>query len=142
MNNYLLDTNVVSEWIKPHPNRGVIAWTASVDEDRVYLSVVTITDLRHGIERLPRGKHRRRLDEWLRDELPLRFEGRLLTIDAGIADLWGKMVAKAEEAGRRISAMDAFLAATAEAHSLVLVTKNSADFEGLLPVTINPWRGA
>lgn len=140
--NYLLDTNVVSEWIKPRPNPGVIAWTASVDEDRVFLSVVTITDLRHGIERLPRGSHRRRLDEWLRDELPLRFEGRLLTIDAGIADLWGKMVARAEEGGRRITAMDAFLAATAEAHGLVLVTRNPADFEGLVPATINPWRGA
>jgi predicted nucleic acid-binding protein len=140
--NYLLDTNVVSEWIKPHPDPGVVAWTAEVDEDRVFLSVVTITELRHGIERLARGKRRRRLDQWLHDELPLRFEGRLLTIDAGIADLWGKMVARAEAAGRSITAMDAFLAATAEAHGLALVTRNPADFEDLVPATVNPWRGA
>ena len=87
---FLLDTNVVSEWMKPRPNRGVIAWLAETDEDRVFLSVVTITELRYGIERMAAGSRRNRLDEWLSEELPLRFEGRVLPVDAVIADACGK----------------------------------------------------
>src|SRR3546814_4808101 len=84
--NFLLDTNVVSEWVKPQPNAGVIAWLAEVDEDRVFMSVVTLAEIRHGIERLPAGARRKRLDTWLRDELPLRFEGRVLSVDEAVAD--------------------------------------------------------
>ena len=65
---FLLDTNVVSEWMKPHPNPGVVAWLADVDEDRVFLSVITLTELRYGIERMPPGHRRKRLDQWLEEE--------------------------------------------------------------------------
>ena len=139
---YLLDTNVVSEWVKPHPNPGGVTWTSGVDEDRVYLSVVTLTELRHSIERLSDGKRRRRLDQWLREELPLRFEGRVLAIDAGVAERWGKVVARSEAAGRRIGTMDAFIAATAEVHELTLVTHNASDFKDLVPAVVNPWKGS
>jgi predicted nucleic acid-binding protein len=138
---FLLDTNVVSEWVKPRPNAAVVAWTAEADEDRVFLSVVTLAELRHGIERLAPGKRRRRLDEWLREELPLRFEGRVLALDAVIASLWGKLVARSEAAGHPINAMDAFIAATAEAHALTLVTRNTADFAGSVSAMVNPWIG-
>jgi len=74
--NFLLDTNVVSEWVKPRPDPGVIRWTESVDEDRVFLSVISFGELRYGAERMAAGARRRRLEEWLQDELPLRFEGR------------------------------------------------------------------
>lgn len=77
---FLLDTTVVSEWVKPMPDPNVIRWLAEVDEDRVYLSVIT------GTERLPAGARKSRLETWLREELPLRFEGRLLMIKATIAD--------------------------------------------------------
>ena len=90
---FLLDTNVVSEWTKPRPNAGVLAWLADVDEDRVFLSVVTIAELRHGIERLPAGRRRSRLDEWLNAELMLRFEGRILPVDGRVADECGRLVA-------------------------------------------------
>ena len=86
---FLLDTNVVSDWTKPNPNPGLIAWLEEVDEDRVYLSVVTLTELRYGIERLAVGKRRKRLDDWLQHELPLRFEGRILSIDSTVADACG-----------------------------------------------------
>ena len=135
---FLLDTTVVSEWVKPRPNRGVVAWLAAADEDRVFMSVVSLAELRYGIERMAAGSRRTRLDAWLRDELPLRFEGRVLSIDAIVADGWGKVVARSEAAGRLISAMDAWIAATAEAHGMTLVTRNTSDFQAL-KLLINPW---
>ena len=136
---FLLDTNVVSEWVKPRPNRGVVGWLAEVDEDRVFLSVVTLAELRHGIDRLADGNRRKRLDAWLRDEVPLRFEGRLLPVDQAVADGWGQVVARHEAAGRPIGIMDAFIAATANVHGLTLVTHNESDFNAAVRETINPW---
>jgi hypothetical protein len=138
---FLLDTNVVSEWAKPRPDPGVIAWLAEVDEDRVFLSVVTLAELRHGVERLADGSRRRRLDAWLREELPLRFEGRVLSVDQAIADHWGEVVARREAAGRPIGIMDAFVAATANVHGLTIVTRNESDFRSAVKETINPWSG-
>lgn len=136
---FLLDTNVISEWVKQRPDPGVIAWVADVDEDRVFLSVVTLAELRCGIARLADGGRRRRLDAWLRDELPLRFEGRLLSVDEAIADRWGEVVARREAAGRPIGVMDAFIAATANVHALTLVTRNESYFEFAVNEIVNPW---
>ena len=72
---FLLDTNVVSEWVRPQPDPGVVGWLAQVDEDRVFLSVITLAELRYGIQRMATGSRRDRLDRWLRDELPIRFDG-------------------------------------------------------------------
>jgi toxin FitB len=137
---YLLDTNVVSEWTKPRPNVGVIEWLAQVDEDEVFLSVVTFAELRHGIERLPAGRRRRHLDAWLRSELPQRFEGRIALVDGAIADEWGRLVARDEARGRPIQAMDGLIAATAQVHGLTLVTRNAADFQLSVKSVLNPWR--
>jgi len=138
---FLLDTNVVSEWVKPRPNRGLVAWLAEVDEDRVFLSVVTLAELRHGIRRMEEGHRRRRLEVWLSEEIPLRFEGRLLPVDAAVADRWGEVVARREAAGRPIGVMDAFIAATAVVHGLKLVTRNEADFRSAVNELVNPWTG-
>jgi predicted nucleic acid-binding protein len=89
--NFLLDTNVVSEWAKPRPDAGVAAWLAEVDEARTFISVITLAELRHGIERLPGGARRERLDR-----VPLRFEERLLTIDADTANVWGRIMAQGQ----------------------------------------------
>ena len=136
---FLLDTNVVSEWTKPRPNPGIIEWLAQVDEGEVFLSVVTFAELRHGIERLPVGARRRRLDEWLRGELPLRFEGRIVLVDGAIADEWGRLVARHDVRGRPIQAMDALIAATAQVHALTLVTRNASDFQTSVKSVLNPW---
>src|SRR6266851_3648200 len=125
--------------MKPRPNPGVISWLAEVDEDRVFLSVVTLTELRYGIERMAPGGKRRRLDEWLQDELLLRFEGRILGIDNAVADACGKLVARSEAIGRRMEVMDAFIAATAENYSLTVVTRNTSYFEPLVKGLLNPW---
>ena len=96
---FLLDTNVISEPMRARPNAGVLTWLAEVDEDSVFLSVVTITELRYGIERLAAGRRRDHLDEWLRKDLGSRFEGRILPVDLGIADACGSLVARSESVG-------------------------------------------
>jgi toxin FitB len=136
--NFLLDTSAVSEWVKSCPNPGVIRWMESADEDRVFLSVISLAELRYGVERLPLGARRVRLEHWLRDELPLRFEGRVLSVNDEIAEAWGRTVSRSEALGRPIGAMDAFLSATAEVHRLTLVTRNVSDFP-LLKSVANPW---
>ena len=136
--NFLLDTNAVSEWVKPQPNPGLIGWMAAADEDRIFISVVSLAELHYGVERMPASRRRSRLEQWLQHELPLRFENRILLVDTNIAEAWGRAVSRSEAAGRPIGAIDAFLAATAEIHQLTLVTRNVSDFP-LLKAVLNPW---
>ena len=137
--NFLLDTNVVSEWVKPRPNLGVISWLEYVDEDRVFLSVITIAELRHGIERMPAGSRRKSLSDWLELDLHTRFEGRILAIDHLIADACGKIIAQSEAQGRQMETMDAFIAATALVHHCTVVTRNVADFQAVMKDIFDPW---
>jgi len=136
---FLLDTNVVSEWVRPRPDAGVVAWLAEADEDRVFISIVTLAELRYGIDRMATSQRRRRLDAWLRNELPLRFEGRVLPVDAAIADAWGRLTSLREASGRPLAAMDAFIAATVDVHGLTLVTRNVSDFDRTVRAIVNPW---
>lgn len=138
--NFLLDTNVISEWVKPRPDPGVVAWLSEADEDRIFISVITIAELRHGIERLPAGVRRDRLDHWLTEQVPSRFEERLLAVDAETANAWGLVMARGEASGRPPGTMDAFIAATVLQHDLTLVTRNVSDFEPLGLRMMNPWR--
>lgn len=136
--NFLLDTNAVSEWVKPRPNPGLIRWMEEADEDRVFLSVISLAELRYGVERMPVGARRNRLEQWLQNELPLRFEGRILPVDGSIAEAWGRTVSRSESLGRPMGVMDAFLSATAETHRLTLVTRNVSDFP-ILKTVVSPW---
>ncbi len=136
---FLLDTNVVSEWVKPRPEPRVVRFLEEVDEDRVFISVVTLGELRFGVERLPAGRRRQRLDDWVTYALPQRFEGRVLAVDAAVADVWGTIVARRGRAGKAIAAIDALLAATAEVHQLTLVTRNVSDFQSSVTTLFDPW---
>ena len=135
---FLLDTNAISEWQKPRPNPGVTAWMDNADEEQLFLSVVTLAELRYGVERMAIGGRRRRYEQWLEHELPLRFEGRILSVGQGIADSWGRIVAICASTGTPISAIDGFLAATAQVHGLTLVTRNVRHFT-VLKTVLNPW---
>jgi toxin FitB len=128
---WLIDTNIVSEWVKPRPDAGIVSWLEEVDEDRVFLSVVSLAEIRFGIERRAPGRRRNRLDRWLREELPERFEGRIVLVDGQVADACGRLLARARQAGRGLGAMDALIAATCQACDLVLATRNLGDFDGL-----------
>jgi predicted nucleic acid-binding protein len=138
---FLLDTNVISEGAKPHPDRRVMDWLASVAEEELFLSVISLAELRHGIERLKPGRRKSALELWLINQLPARLGNRLLPVDAGTAWEWGGIVARAMATGRPIGAMDAFLAATAKQHELTLVTRNLPDFETTEVRLFDPWTG-
>jgi toxin FitB len=139
--NFLLDTNAISEWVKPQPDPGIAAWLDEVDEDRTYLSVITLGELRKGVDRLPGGRRRDRLDQWLISELPERFGDRALAVDAAIADQWGRLLARAEKTGTPAGSVDALIAATATVHSLQIVTRNVRHFRHMGVSVISPWHG-
>ena len=137
--NYLLDTNVVSEIPKPRPNEGVLGWLDEINEDSVFLSVVTIAEVRHGIDRLPAGKRRRLLDDWFRYDLRTRFAGRIVPVDTEVADASGKLKAMCEASGHAIELADVLIAATAEVHDLTLVTRNVSHFQSVVKRLVMPW---
>jgi len=133
---YLLDTNVLSELARPRPDARVVRWFRGVPDESLHVSVLTLGEIRAGIERLPAGAKRERLRVWLEIELRGWFEERLLDVDGSIADRSGRLVG---ESRRPIPAVDALLAATALRHGLRLVTRNVAGFaiDGL--EVIDPW---
>lgn len=137
---YLLDTNAISEWVKPRPDPGVIRWLDEVDEDRTFLSVITLGELRKGVDRLAPGRRRQRLEQWLTGELPGRFGDRLLPVDAEVAVEWGRLLAAEEHAGTATGGIDALIAATAKVHGLQLVTRNVAHFRDAGVGLLSPWR--
>lgn len=137
---YLLDTNVVSEWAKPQPDADVIAWLHAADEDRVFLSVSTLAELSRGIEMMPAGRRRASLEEWLGDDLPARFENRIVAIDNEVARCWGRVMARSQVRGVVMATMDAFFAATAEIHGMTLVTRNVNHFRAVGIPLLDPWK--
>lgn len=136
---FLLDTNVLSEPLRPEPASGVVSWLDAADEDKLFISVIAIAELSHGVSLLPTGRKRQRLEEWLKQDLKERFFDRMIDIDRETAALWGEVMAKARKDGWVLSLMDGFLAATALRHSLVLVSRNEKDFIRTGVTLINPW---
>jgi predicted nucleic acid-binding protein len=137
---YLLDTNVISELMKPRPNRGVTAWVDATAEDLLHLSVITIGEVRKGIDLLPDDDPKRAaLQSWLDRDVRLRFAGRLLPFDDGVAERWGQVEALAKRQGLTLSTIDAQLAATALHHNLTFVTRNTADVAMTGVAVFNPW---
>ncbi|MDX2153696.1 MAG: type II toxin-antitoxin system VapC family toxin [Bryobacteraceae bacterium] len=139
MNGFLLDTNVVSELVKPQPDANVVRWIEETDEAILFLSVITVGEIRNGIERLTRGRRRGRLDSWLRIDLRARFRDRILPVDEFVAERWGTLSAIANARGRPVPVIDGLLAATAAHHDLILVTRNVEDLAGTDVPTLNPW---
>jgi predicted nucleic acid-binding protein len=134
---YLVDTNVLSELRRREPDAGVVAWFEQRPATTLCLSVLTLGEIRKGIELLPDDERKLKLLDWLEVELPAFFHGRILPVDAGVADRWGRLVA---QAGRPVPAIDSLLAATALTHGLKLVTRNARDFDIPELEVINPWR--
>lgn len=139
MSGFLLDTNCISELVRSDPEPRVLDWMEAADESLLYLSVLTLGEIRKGVAGLPQGKRRTQLETWLELNLQIRFSGRVLSVNASIADRWGLMAAEAKRKGRALSAIDGLLAATALQHSLTIVTRNISDFGSTQVPILNPW---
>lgn len=136
---YLLDTCVVSEFVKPKPDKHVLAWLNSMDAERVFLSVVTIGEVQRGVSNLPRSNRRAQLEEWLNEQLAAQFAGRILALDAATFMTWGQMMAPLKQQGRVMGVMDSLIAATAVHHRMTLITRNVSDFRDVELSVFNPW---
>lgn len=137
---YLLDTCVISELVAKQPNPGVLEWIDTIDEDGIYLSVITVGEIIKGIEKLPNSKRRQELKDWLENELLIRFQDNLIELDVNILIQWGKLNARPESSGKRLPAIDSLIAATALEHDIILVTRNETDFKGTGIEILNPWK--
>ena len=133
---YLIDTNVVSELIRAKPEPRVVSWFNALPDAALYLSVLTLGELRKGVEKLPDTPRQEKLRLWLENDLLTWFGQNLLPVDARVADRWGRLLA---EAARPVPAIDSLLAATALQHDLRLVTRNGKDFKFPGLVVVNPW---
>jgi toxin FitB len=140
MSGYLLDTNCVSELVRIKPEPRVVAWMQAAEETLLYLSVLTLGEIRKGLAGLPQGKRRTSLETWLEIELGARFAGRILPIDVSVADRWGPLAASARREGRTLSAIAGLLAATALHHNLTVVSRNVSDFADTRVQVLNPWK--
>ena len=134
---YLIDTNVLSELRRKEPNVGVAEWFSQRPATTLSVSVLTLGEIRKGIDMLPDNDRKFALLDWLEVDLPSFFIGRILAVDISVADRWGHLIA---QAGRPMPAIDSLLAATAIHHGLKLVTRNVHDFEFTGLEVINPWK--
>lgn len=139
MSGYLLDTNVVSEFTKVRPEPKVISWFQATSEELLQLSVLTIGEIRKGIDSLPRSNKRALLESWLANDLVLRFAGRILDVNLDIAERWGLISAHAKATGTPLAVVDGLMAATALHHNLTLVTRNTKDVRIAGINILNPW---
>lgn len=139
---YLLDTCLLSELVKPRPDPSVITWVSQQNESQLFLSVLTLGELRKGVERLKDGRKRVRLAQWLEGELKPRFAGRLLAVDEDVAEQWGIVSAQASARGLALPVMDGLISATALVHGLTVVTRNVSDIQASGAQVFNPWSPA
>jgi predicted nucleic acid-binding protein len=137
---FLLDTTCISEVVRPRPEPRVLEWLDAADETLLYLSVLTLGEIRKGVAGLAQGKRRTELEVWLQVELQARFFGRIVPIDAAVSDRWGLLAAEAKRKGKVLATIDGLLAATALQFNLILVSRNVNDFTHTVVPILNPWQ--
>ena len=136
---YLLDTCVISELVKPTPNRKVVDWLNELPSEALFLCAITIGEVKKGLTKLPDSKKKERLTLWL-NTLLIEYKERILFIDLMVCENWGVLQGNAEKAGTPISTIDSLIAATAYTHNLTLATRNEKDFAPSNIPIINPWQ--
>lgn len=137
---YLLDTNVISELIARQPNSQVLEWIDSLDSTSVYLSVITIGEIRKGIAKLSSSKRKDSLNHWLTNDLLIRFNDHILPLDIEVVLVWGKLAGELAAQGVNLPLADSLIGATALHHHCVLVTRNEVDFRHIEVAIVNPWK--
>jgi len=136
---YLLDTCVISELVTKKPNPKVVEFVDSLDPDDVFLSVITIGEIVKGIEKLAKSKRKQKLDNWLKEDLLARFDGKIVPLDIDVLIEWGTLTARVESKGKPMPAIDSLIAATIATHKMTLVTRNVEDFASAGIEIVNPW---
>ncbi|MEI8207375.1 MAG: type II toxin-antitoxin system VapC family toxin [Kiritimatiellales bacterium] len=136
---YLLDTCVISELTRKQPSDAVLDWISAQEEENYFLSSLTIGELKKGIARFPPSHKKMTLQAWLDQDMRQRFAGRILSIDIEVAEQWGLICAHAEKQGLSLPVVDGLIAATALAHGLIVVTRNTSDMEPSGVPLLNPW---
>ena len=139
MSEFLLDTNIPSELTKPLPEPRVTAWVDAQDNASLYLSAVSVGEIRRGFTVLPPSKRRAQLEHWFEQYLLPLFTGRILPVTQSIGNRWGVLGGECQLRGTPLKMADGMIAATALEHGLTLVTRNVKDFAGLGVVLLNPW---
>ena len=137
--NYILDTNVISELVATQPDPNVTRWIENMDPQAVYLSVITIGEIKKGIAKMPDSRRKTVLEEWLIDDLLVRFQDHLLPLDTAVMLVWGSLIARLETIGKSLPAINSLLAATTLQSGYTLVTRNVGDFEPAGVSLLNPW---
>jgi len=136
---YLLDTCVISEAIKPKPNKKVVAWLKKQEEENLYLSVLTFGEIEKGIEKSADGRRKNKLRLWVEGDLKQRFEGRILPISLQVASKWGEIQGKSETVGKPLPSIDGLIAVTALVNNCIVVTRNISDMQQSSVELHNPW---
>ena len=137
---YLLDTCVISELVAIQPSEKVIDWIDNIEQESVYLSVITIGEIYKGIEILPESKRKINLQKWLNDELIIRFRGKIMLVDTDVMLVWGELTGRLDIEGKRMPAIDSLIAAIAIHNNCSLVTRNEDDFKNVALSIINAWK--
>ncbi|MDU0460994.1 MAG: type II toxin-antitoxin system VapC family toxin [Geobacteraceae bacterium] len=136
---YLLDTCLISELVKREPNPAVVAWLDEQNEQKLFLSVLSLGELQKGVSKLSDSTRKRELQAWIALDLVERFDGRIIEVDLATALCWGRLQGETEQTGVKLPVMDSLIAATAKAHGLVVVTRNVRDIERCGATVCNPW---
>ena len=136
---FLLDTNVISETVKPRSEVRVLSWLSKQTADDLFLASLTIGELVRGAHRLQDGKRRGVYERWIENDLANQFKDRILPFDRGAAVIWGEIMGDGDRTGRTRPAADVQIAAVARRHSLTLATRNVGDFQAMGVMLFNPW---
>jgi predicted nucleic acid-binding protein len=136
---YILDTNIISELIIKLPDQNVVTWVKNVNRDDLFLSVITIGEIKKGITKLPQSLRKDNIQNWFESELLTDFEARILPLDLSVMLVWGELIGKLEKKGRNLPTLDSLIAATTRYYDLTLVTRNTKDFEGIGIKIFNPF---
>ena len=139
MTSWLLDTNILSDLRKPRPERKVLAFIASQPLEQLYISAVTLAEIRFGIERIPDPSRRSGLNDWLTNKVSPMFEARVLPVTEDIMFKWRLMVEEGRKSGHTFSQPDLIIAATGQHHGLTVVSRDTSEYVKARVSVFNPW---
>jgi predicted nucleic acid-binding protein len=137
--NYLLDTNIISEFISKTPNQRVVDYILTLDENTLFLSVITIGEIKSGIEKLDNGDKKKTLLHWLENDLLIRFKDRVVSVDISVMLKWAEIHQKSRKQGTPLPVMDSLIGATCKVNNMTLITRNEKDFKHIDIEIINPF---